>query len=444
MKDKKDTENSDFKKHPAFDKKKKRNNKLSGIRQSKGNPTQMIIAQHIEHKMRIAKIFISLVCLVIIAWVINMFIQEQKRAKIKSEEILRISQNISYLDKKIELFEGYEKEVAALKAIKEVSKIVSLDVENRIKWLNKSAVYMNIIEASKPKLNTNTQLNFINRTAHLNMIHISSGVFRMGTKKIVNQEKDEIPQRKVFIAHEFWASQTEISNYQLRKIFPNHSSGVWKHYDLNKDNQPAVRVSWHEANIFCQLLTEKERKENKIPKGYEYRLPTEAEWEYMCRAGTTTEYFWGDIAKEQGAKFANTLDLKSAKIFNLQALGDCVVKDKNNISSFVGKYKPNAFNLYDMSGNVWEWCYDYYREDAYKNKIYINPVITKPVDQEITKYTKNYESYVITAPAKVIRGGSWWNVAKDVRSSARDYAPPNDKNTGIGFRPVLAPKIKKK
>ena len=85
MKETNDTENSDFKKHPVFDKKKKRNSKLSGIRQSKVNPKQMIVAQHIEHKMRIAKIFLSLVCLVIIAWVVNMFIQEQTPFEIPDE-----------------------------------------------------------------------------------------------------------------------------------------------------------------------------------------------------------------------------------------------------------------------------------------------------------------------------------------------------------------------
>ena len=163
------------------------------------------------------------------------------------------------------------------------------------------------------------------------------------------------------------------------------------------DLAPVETVSWNEAMLFCKKLTEKERKAGRLPKGYIYTLPTEAQWEYACRAGTSTAFSFGDqILKSQ----ANTSIYPS--------LGRTVS---------VGTYPSNPWGFHDMHGNVWEWCLDWYGN--YLSGRVIDPFCSVP------------------SHARVIRGGSWNHVPSYCRSSYRWFSP-SIANNDLGFRVCLS------
>lgn len=166
--------------------------------------------------------------------------------------------------------------------------------------------------------------------------------------------------------------------------------------------QPMVEIPWHAANAFCRWLTERERKDNRLPDGYAYRLPTEAEWEYSCRAGTYGRYFFGDNEDEleEYAWFARNCEGKTHP---------------------VGIKKPNQWGLFDMYGNVWEWCYDKY--DSYTGEALVNPTGPK------------------LGTSFVRRGGSWINDYNHCRSACRNNWEPGAMFKYLGFRIVLAHKI---
>jgi formylglycine-generating enzyme len=155
-----------------------------------------------------------------------------------------------------------------------------------------------------------------------------------------------------------------------------------------------VNVSWNDATAFCQWLSEKE--------GETYRLPTEAEWEYSCRAGTTTSFSFGEDATVPGDDAWWGRNRKGG-------------------TQLVGQLRPNAFGLYDMHGNVREWCLDWYANDYYA---------TSPLDDP-------------TGPGagsdRVYRGGCWDGPAGRCRSAFRDKNGPSSRHDSRGFRMVFSP-----
>ncbi|PWU12995.1 MAG: hypothetical protein C5B50_20245 [Verrucomicrobia bacterium] len=253
----------------------------------------------------------------------------------------------------------------------------------------------------KPYTNTipGTQVTY-------SMVPIPSGEFVMGSpKNEAGRKDDESPQHKVKISP-FWMGQYEVTwnEYELF-MFPDeerrtrltmvttdatgdkladavtHPSRpyVEMSFGMGKDNFPAISMTQHGANKYCQWLSAK--------TGHFYRLPTEAEWEYAARAGTTTTYFFGDDKKQLGdyAWFEDNSDFKYQKI---------------------GKKKPNPWGLYDIYGNVVEWVLDQYDPNFYKE------CATKPVIEDpLRKATKPYPHSV--------RGGSWDDPPEACRSAAR-------------------------
>jgi len=160
----------------------------------------------------------------------------------------------------------------------------------------------------------------------------------------------------------------------------------------------AAHVSWEDAVAFCEKLTEQERKAGRLPDDWEYTLPTEAQWEYACRAGTTTVYSFGDDVSKLGdyAWFRdNTYDINE------------------NFIHEVGTKKANRWGLSDMHGNVWEWCRDSYTKKLPGGR-----------DPEVTPVGSD----------PVCRGGSWFNSSRDCRTAYRIGTTASIRLYDVGFR----------
>ena len=229
----------------------------------------------------------------------------------------------------------------------------------------------------------------------LKMVKIPAGSFLMGTEEAevirlckeygTDWFKKEMPQHRVNL-QEFYLGKYPVTQEQYQAIMGNNPS----HFKDNPKN-PVESVSWNDAQAFCQKLSEK--------AGKNYRLPSEAEWEYACRAGTQTRYYFGDDEK---------------------LLEEYAWYDKNSDSKThpVGQKKPNNWGLYDMSGNIWERCEDGWHEN-YQNA---------PTDGTAWK---DFHSII---NRRVLRGGSWINNPRNCCSAYRvsyDY-----RYIGYGFRVV--------
>jgi formylglycine-generating enzyme required for sulfatase activity len=220
----------------------------------------------------------------------------------------------------------------------------------------------------------------------LEMIKIPAGSFLMGSADNDGSAyDDEKPQHRVNL-QEFYLGKYPVTQEQYQAIMGNNPS-----YCGNNPKNPVEQVSWNDAQEFCQKLNQK--------TGKKYRLPSEAEWEYACRAGTQTRYYFGDDEKQLGeyAWFSENSGSKSHP---------------------VGQKKPNNWGLYDMSGNVWEWC-----EDAW-HKNYENA----PTDG--TAWNENHS----VTKDRVLRGGSWVNGPGNCRSAFRSLSV--NRHSDLGFRVV--------
>ena len=162
------------------------------------------------------------------------------------------------------------------------------------------------------------------------MVYIPQGTFMMGSDG-AGFNQDEAPQHKVTISKGFRMSATEITNLQYEQFRPSHKELRGKGGFSSGDDEAVVFVSWYDACSYCKWLSEK--------TGKRYRLPTEAEWEYACRAGTVTEYNTGDSLPPSALKHQKT------------------ERNLVPVSLEVAQGEPNAFGLYDMHGNVEEWCH---------------------------------------------------------------------------------------
>lgn len=177
------------------------------------------------------------------------------------------------------------------------------------------------------------------------------------------------------------------------------------------DDHPVVNVSWNDAAAFCRWLSEQE--------GVKYRLPTEAEWEYACRAGTTTRFYCGDEMANL-PMVANVRDAAAKAKFPWwkHALPG---NDGHAFTAPVGSYSPNAFGLFDMHGNAWEWCADWYDAGYY---------VHSPEDDPPGPATGTH---------RVARGGSWWLRPDIARSAFRIRVLPTERCCDTGFRVARDP-----
>ena len=230
------------------------------------------------------------------------------------------------------------------------------------------------------------------------LIWIPPGEFNMGSPiEEIGRFKDEGPVHSAFMPHGFWMEKYEITQQRFRNIMGNNPSST-----EFIPNLPVNQVTWHEAVKFCEKLTKTSRSNGQLPLGYVYRLPTEIEWEFACRAGTKSAYSYGDsieILSEYG----------------------WWAKNSGNQPEPVGQLKPNPWGLYDMHGNLFEWCLDSY--EAYPGG----------------------KAFSSTGNMKVLRGGAYYCPSNILRSACRaESQKPDYRWILAGFRVVLAPEIKSK
>ena len=296
----------------------------------------------------------------------------------------------------------------------------------------------------------------------MELVRISAGEFMMGGEEDRHQVlktfpycdpawlNGDSPRHKVRITRDFFIGQHEVTLKQFLKFCERahyrcdaetDGKSKWG-YDKSRrlvespdfrpwapgfeiaQDHPVVYVTWNDATAFSRWLSSTEKKN--------YRLPTEAEWEYACRAGTTTRYFCGDQPEEL-VRFGNVADQDIAKIFKnpkMIAWRDGKVIDTDvpfpylkghdgyTWTAPVGSYLPNAFGVYDMHGNVWEWCSDWYADNYYEKSPTEDP------------------KGPAAGTTRVARGGGFHYLPVRMRSAARNHADPAGRGYHGGFRVV--------
>ena len=406
--------------------------------------------QHEEAKMRIFKIFMALFVLCVGAFLVYSVISYRAESNAKVKRLAAAKESLAKLESGLADASLSQHGRAAL-----LVRIVNARTESVMPLLPRDELHdaeqanqrdaaeiARLASVSLPAEPDQPGADFIAPSAFLDMAGIQAGKFRMG-----GSMDNEMPVREVTITHPFWIARTEVTNRQIQMLIPGFNSSKWGDFRLNLPSQPAVRVRWDQAVMFCRKLTELERAAGRLPSGYEYRLPTEAEWEYACRAGTSTDYYWGKEFGNEGAKYANGLDYKSAERFGwrLPPVAGAAADDGHRVTAPAASFQPNARDLFDMSGNAAEWCYDWYDPKAYSDPAMAgaNPVKRDPVSVGFTRFRPfDAGTWTTETACRVIRGGDWGMEPKKLRSAYRFFMPPNESDTAVGFRPVLAREIR--
>lgn len=223
--------------------------------------------------------------------------------------------------------------------------------------------------------------------ADIEFVWCPPGTFMMGSPGFWSKFLFGETQHEVTLTSGFWLGKYPVTQAQWEKVMGNNPSGF-----KGNRQRPVEQVSWDDCQAFLKMINSLEKTA--------FRLPTEAEWEYACRAGTTTAYCFGDDPAQ---------------------LDDYAWYTNNSSSQThpVGQKRPNAWGLYDMHGNVWEWCQDWYGD-------YLKGAVTDPTGPTSGSYRVN-------------RGGSWYGDPWDCRSARRGRNAPEDRGLNLGFRLALSP-----
>jgi formylglycine-generating enzyme required for sulfatase activity len=263
----------------------------------------------------------------------------------------------------------------------------------------------------------------------MKLVRIPKGTFTMGSPKQEQDEGGDLvagesvdgegPQHEVEITRDFHLGEKEVTQKEYEKVMGSNPSwfsptgyGKDKVAGMDTSKFPVERVTWDEAMEFCRKLTELDRKAGKIGREQKYRLPTEAEWEYSCRGGAPSYrvFHFGNSLSSTQANF----DGRYPHPYSKAALGPNLER-----TCKVGSYKPNAFGLYDMHGNVREWCADWYDKDYYSSSPKRDPA------------GPSSGSY------RVLRGGGCEARGRRCRSALRFRSRPYDRWADWGFRAAL-------
>jgi formylglycine-generating enzyme required for sulfatase activity len=289
---------------------------------------------------------------------------------------------------------------------------------------------------------------FVNPHTQMKLVLLPAGEFWRGATEEDRVQgkisKAELPRHKVKLTRPFYLGTCEVTVGQFRAFvrdadykteaevgeketaqgfnvatgqFDSKIRFTWQDVGWKQsDEHPVVNVTWNDAVAFCKWLTRKD-KDGKV-----YRLPTEAEWEYACRAGTTTRFASGkDVDGLE--RYGNLADQALRKVFFDRTWQYEAWDDGYAFTAPVGKFKANAWGLHDMHGNVAEWCGDWYADDAYEDRLMVDP--TGPRNCPLPRLLP-----------RVVRGGSFKDFAATCRSAARFFWPMNLADYHIGFRVV--------
>jgi formylglycine-generating enzyme required for sulfatase activity len=267
----------------------------------------------------------------------------------------------------------------------------------------------------------------------LDLVRIPAGGFLLGS---ADGEPDEGPVAPVRIERPFWMGRFEVTNGEFALFDPLHDSHVEPMhgyqfgihgYPVNGPGQSVVRVSWDRAKAFCRWLSER--------TGGRFDLPTEAQWEYACRAGTDTAFSFGGADADFSAHanlgdvklrdFALDTYIQVALVVHPNRYDDWIPRDQRFddgglVSMDAGSYKPNAWGLHDLHGNAWEW--------------------TRSLDRPYPWRDDDGRNDPEAAGRRVVRGGSWYDRPKRCTSSVRLSYPPYQGVFNVGFRVVMVEK----
>jgi len=228
----------------------------------------------------------------------------------------------------------------------------------------------------------------------LEMVEIPGGTFIMGSpENEAGRNSNESPEHQVTVPS-FFMGKYQLTQAQYQAIMGSNPSA------FKGNNRPVEQVSWNDAVKFCEKLSQK--------TGKNYRLPSEAEWEYACRAGTTTPFYFGESITTDLANYNGYYTYASAPKGQYRKQ-----------TTDVGSFPPNAFGLYDMHGNVWEWCQD----DS------INSYNNAPTDGS---------ALTGRSSTKLLRGGSWNDHPGNCRSAYRYGYYLDGNGSNLGFRVVCS------
>jgi formylglycine-generating enzyme required for sulfatase activity len=245
----------------------------------------------------------------------------------------------------------------------------------------------------RDKLGKSFKTHLVPSAGNLEMIWVEPGKFTMGSPTNETGRETNEAELNVTLTKGFYLGKYEVTQAQwnaVKNTAPSHFSG---------NVRPVEQVSWTDATAFCATLTQLEQNAGRLPSGWAYVLPTEAQWEYACRAGTTTAYSWGNSIANSNANYNS----------NIGQTRD------------VGQYAANPWGFFDMHGNVWEWVNDRY-QNAYPGE-----TVTDPTG-------------FASGSTRILRGGDWGNAGTTLRSARRTYlSPPSHRRSTLGFRLSLRP-----
>ena len=250
----------------------------------------------------------------------------------------------------------------------------------------------------------------------MQFVAVPAGEFLMGSPDDdAEADDDERPRRRVRITRSVRFAKFETTQAEFRAVMGSNPSwfcatggGRGEVAGIATDKLPVDMVTWHEAEEFCRKLS---ALPDERAAGRTYRLPTEAEWEYACRAGTTTRFATGDaLTTAQACIYESPIaGLPTAAKLRPQP---------------VGSYPANRFGLHDLHGNVWEWCADHYAPEAYSQGASSQETLTNPTGPEV-------------GTGRVIRGGDYRSPPAMARSANRDFTRATRRDQGNGFRVVF-------
>jgi len=283
-------------------------------------------------------------------------------------------------------------------------------MRRRISFIVNSTLLLLVASICVWNVRSQTTPKSVKNSMGMEFVRVPSGSFTMGSPASESGRSSDEVQRRVTIGYEFYLGKHEVTIAHWKKLMGDLPEGMKTGLDakfLTSEKQPVVRISWNDAKGFIDKL-------NSQNDGYTYRLPSEAEWEYASRAGNATPFGLGD---------GSSLSSSQANFDGTRPYGKGSKGKYLERTTSVGSYKPNAWGLYDMHGNVSEWVED----------IWSDGQTGLPTDGS-ANLTRG------DASQRIQRGGSWNDGGEGLRSADHFFSPPANRSTYTGFRLVAGRK----